>query len=111
MTNPAPAERDGPNLRRILVADPIAEEGVALLAERVTVDVRTGLDEAALIAVIGECDGLVVRSQTQVTRALIEAGTRLRVIGRAGVGVDNIDVEAATERGIVVVNAPTGNTV
>jgi D-3-phosphoglycerate dehydrogenase len=111
MTEPAATERDGLVPQRILVADPIADEGVALLAERATVDVRTGLDEAALLAAIGEFDGLVVRSQTQVTRAVIEAGTRLRVIGRAGVGVDNIDVEAATERGIVVVNAPTGNTV
>ncbi len=111
MTGPAGTERDGPVPQRILVADPIADEGVALLAERATVDVRTGLDEAALVAAIGEFDGVVVRSQTQVTRSIIEAGTRLRVIGRAGVGVDNIDVEAATERGIVVVNAPTGNTV
>ncbi len=111
MTRPATPERDGASRHRILVADPIAQEGVALLAEHATVDLRTGLDEAALIEVIAEYDGLIVRSQTQVTAALIEAGSRLRVIGRAGVGVDNIDVNAATERGIVVVNAPTGNTV
>ena len=96
---------------RILVADPIADEGVDALAQIGAVDVRTGLTTSDLLAIIPDYDALIVRSETQVTRAVVEAGRRLRAIGRAGVGVDNIDVEAATERGIVVVNAPLGNTV
>jgi D-3-phosphoglycerate dehydrogenase len=75
------------------------------------VDVRTGLSEDELVDVIGEYDALVVRSGTKVVARVIEAAKRLQVIGRAGVGVDNIDVNAATERGILVVNAPDGNTV
>jgi D-3-phosphoglycerate dehydrogenase len=97
--------------RRILVADSIAEEGKALLRAAGEVDVRTGLSESELIAIIPAYDALVVRSATQVTRPIIEAGARLLVIGRAGVGVNNIDLQAATERGITVVNAPQGNTI
>ncbi len=96
---------------RILVADPIARDGIAVLREQAQVDVKTGLSPAELIAIIADYDALIVRSETRVTRAIIEAARNLRIIGRAGVGVDNIDVAAATERGIVVVNAPTGNTV
>ncbi|PWT71437.1 MAG: phosphoglycerate dehydrogenase [Chloroflexi bacterium] len=96
---------------RILVADPIAAAGVAALAAIGKVDERHGLSATELISAIGEYDALVVRSETKVTAAVIEAGTRLRVIARAGVGVDNIDVEAASRRGIVVVNSPTGNIV
>ncbi len=96
---------------RILVADPVAQEGVEMLRAVGDVDVRTGLAPAELIAAIGEYQALVVRSETKVTRPVIEAATRLVAIGRAGVGVDNIDLDAATERGIVVVNAPQGNTV
>jgi D-3-phosphoglycerate dehydrogenase len=96
---------------RVLVADPIAPEGVELLSRAAEVDVRTGLAPAELIAIISDYEALVVRSETRVTADVIAAGTRLQVIGRAGVGVDNIDVAAATERGIVVVNAPTGNTI
>lgn len=93
----------------ILVADPIASEGVALLRGHATVDERHGLSEAQLIALMPRYDALVVRSETRVTAGVIAAGTRLRIIGRAGVGVDNIDVEAATRQGVVVVNSPTGN--
>jgi D-3-phosphoglycerate dehydrogenase len=96
---------------RILVAEPIAAEGVARLRAAHEVDERTGLDPAALAGIIGEYDALVVRSQVQVDAALIAAGTRLQVIGRAGVGVDNVDLDAATRAGITVVNAPTGNTI
>jgi len=94
---------------RVLVADPVAAEGVALLRGVADVDERHGLAPEALAAIIGEYDALVVRSETKVTAPIIAAGTKLRIIGRAGVGVDNIDVDAATRRGIVVVNSPLGN--
>jgi D-3-phosphoglycerate dehydrogenase len=96
---------------RILVADPIAAEGVEMLRGVGDVDVRTGLSPDDLIAIIPDYDALVVRSETKVTRPVIEAGKKLVAVGRAGVGVDNIDLDAATERGVVVVNAPQGNTV
>ena len=96
---------------RILVAEPIAPEGVALLRAHHEVDERPGLSAAELCATLGDYDALVVRSQVQVDAGVIAAGTRLQVIGRAGVGVDNVDLEAATRAGITVVNAPTGNTI
>jgi D-3-phosphoglycerate dehydrogenase len=96
---------------RILVAEPIAEAGLAQLRDHHDVDVRLGLDPEALSAILGDYDALVVRSQVDVNAKLIAAGKRLTVIGRAGVGVDNVDLEAATRAGITVVNAPTGNTI
>ena len=96
---------------KILVADPIVEEGIQSLCGYAQVDVRTKLDPEQLKAIIGDYDALIVRSQTQVRAEIIESGKKLKVIGRAGVGTDNIDVDAATRKGIVVVNAPTGNTV
>ena len=88
---------------RVLVREQIAEAGVDLLRERFDVDVDRDSD---LAEIIGRYDGIVIRSATKLTRDLIERGEQLKVIGRAGVGVDNIDVEAATRRGIVVANAP-----
>jgi len=96
---------------KVLVTDPIAQDGIDVLAPHAQVDVRLGLPQRELIAAIGEYDVLIVRSETQVTAEVIEAGKKLQVIGRAGVGVDNIDLQAATRRGIIVVNAPLGNTV
>jgi D-3-phosphoglycerate dehydrogenase / 2-oxoglutarate reductase len=96
---------------RILVAESIAPEGVAALKARHEVEVRTGLSAEELRAAIGDYDALIVRSQVDADAALIAAGARLQVIGRAGVGVDNVDLEAATRAGITVVNAPTGNTI
>jgi D-3-phosphoglycerate dehydrogenase len=96
---------------KILVADPIAEEGIQSLRSYAQVDVKTKLGPEQLKAIIGDYDALIVRSQTQVKAEVIELGKKLKVIGRAGVGTDNIDVDAATRNGIVVVNAPTGNTV
>ena len=93
----------------MLVVDRIAQEGIEALRAHAEVDVELELDPGQFIARIGDYDALVVRSDTRVTREVIEAGARLQVIGRAGVGVDNIDVDAATRRGIVVVNAPAGN--
>lgn len=96
---------------KVLVADPIAKEGIAKLQVEAAVDVVTGLAPGDLIKCIPEYDALVVRSETKVTAEVIEAGRNLKIIGRAGVGVDNIDVPAATARGIVVVNSPGGNTI
>lgn len=95
---------------RVLVSDPLAEEGLAVLRPVVDVDVRTGLSEDELCAIIGEYDALLVRSGTDVNARVIGAGKNLRFIGRAGVGVDNIDMDAATKNGIIVANAPEGNT-
>lgn len=96
---------------KILVTDRVAQDGIDLLAQQAQVDVRPGLPPDELVKAIGEYQALVVRSETKVTREVIEAGRRLQVVGRAGVGVDNIDLTAATERGIIVVNAPLGNTI
>jgi D-3-phosphoglycerate dehydrogenase len=98
---------------RVLVSDTLSESGLTPLraAADIAVDVRTDLAPAELIDAIGEYDALLVRSSTTVSAPVIQAGKRLRVIARAGVGVDNIDVAAATQAGIVVVNAPTGNVV
>ncbi|MCH2519820.1 MAG: phosphoglycerate dehydrogenase [Dehalococcoidia bacterium] len=96
---------------RILVADPIAQEGVDLLGTCAEVDSKHGLTAPELMEILGGYDALVVRSETKVTAEIIGAGKKLQVIARAGIGVDNIDLEAATSAGIPVVNAPTGNTV
>ena len=98
-------------MARIVITDPIASEGVDLLQAHAEVDVKRGLSPQELMGIVGEYEALVVRSETKVTSDLIDAGERLQVIARAGIGVDNIDVQAATTRGIAVVNAPTGNTV
>lgn len=98
-------------MTKILVTDPLAEPGVALLHEDAEADLSYTLSHEELIDTIPTYDALIVRSGTQVTRDVIEAGTALRVIGRAGTGVDNIDLAAATEHGIMVVNAPTANCV
>ena len=95
----------------VLVADQIAEQGIARLRERHDAVVRTGLSEDELVAAVADVAGIIVRSQTRITERIIEAAPQLAVIGRAGVGVDNIDLEAATARGVVVVNAPLSNTI
>ncbi len=98
---------------KILVSDPISQKGIELLQAnpKFQVDVNLGLKEEQLLAIIGEYEALIVRSQTKVTKKVIDAAKNLRVIGRAGVGVDNVDVEAATRRGIIVMNTPGGNTI
>jgi D-3-phosphoglycerate dehydrogenase len=96
---------------KVLVADPLAPEGMESLKAKTDVDVKLGLKPDELKAIIGNYDALIVRSETQVTADVIKAGTRLQIIARAGVGLDNVDVNAATQQGIMVVNAPTGNTV
>ncbi len=96
---------------KILVAEAIADDAIAILNTAGQVDINKGLSPDELKAIIGDYDALVVRSQTKVTADLLSKPGRLRIIGRPGVGVDNIDVAAASKQGIVVVNSPLGNTV
>src|SRR5579871_1550122 len=105
--------RSRKNMPKVLVSDPIAEVGIAPLRAipGVEVDVKLGLKPEELKAIIGEYDALAVRSETKVTADILSAADKLQIIGRAGVGVDNIDVTAATQKGIVVVNSPDGNTI
>jgi D-3-phosphoglycerate dehydrogenase len=94
---------------KVLVSDSLSNEGLEILEEHFTVDVSTGLSEDELVKKIKDYDALVIRSGTQVTQKIIEAADNLKVIGRAGVGVDNVDVDAATKKGIIVTNSPEGN--
>ncbi|MCL7414578.1 MAG: phosphoglycerate dehydrogenase [ANME-2 cluster archaeon] len=94
---------------KVLVSDSLSDKGIEILKKEVDVDIKTGMSPDELKSCIGEYDALVVRSQTQVTPDIIKAATNLKIIGRAGVGVDNIDVETATQHGIIVINAPEGN--
>lgn len=98
---------------KILVADPISPRGVEELSResRIQVLVQTGLTESGILKIIGDINGLIVRSQTKVTAEILKAAKKLRVVGRAGVGVDNVDIETATRRGVLVLNAPGANTV
>ena len=98
---------------RVLVADPIAEAGIATLQEdpSLQVDVRLGISKDDLLRDAGLYEAIIVRSQTKITADVIAKADKLRVVGRAGVGVDNIDVEAATARGVIVMNTPGGNTI
>src|SRR3954468_8252152 len=99
---------------KVLVCDPVSAKGISLLQQRPEFEVVVlpkRLSEAELIPVVKDGVAMVVRSETKVTRKVIEAAPALRVVGRAGVGVDNVDVEAATERGVVVMNTPAGNTI
>ncbi len=100
-------------MAKILVTDPLSEQGLSQLLEAsdMQVDQKIGIPAAEIIEIIGEYDALLVRSQTKVTAEIIAAGKNLKVIGRAGVGVDNIDVRAATKAGVLVINAPDGNTI
>ncbi|MEB3269072.1 MAG: phosphoglycerate dehydrogenase, partial [Leptolyngbya sp.] len=96
---------------KVLVSDPIDQAGIDILSQVAQVDVHTKLSPEELVKAIPDYDALMIRSGTQVTKAVIEAGKQLKIIGRAGVGVDNVDVPTATRRGIVVVNSPEGNTI
>ncbi len=95
---------------KVLVAESIGDEGINLLSNDAEVDIRLGLKPEELTSIIGNYEALVVRSQIKVTASMIEAGKKLLIIARAGVGVENIDIDEATRRGIIVVNAPTSNT-
>ncbi|MBI4324011.1 MAG: phosphoglycerate dehydrogenase [Chloroflexi bacterium] len=98
----------------VLICDPVSPKGIALLQQRSEFKVTVlpkRLSEAELLPLVAEVEAMVVRSETKVTRKVMEAAPKLRVVGRAGVGVDNVDVETATQRGIVVMNTPSGNTI
>ena len=97
-------------MAKVLITDKINDLAVKIVARVAEVDNLPTMDEDKLCEIIGEYDALLVRSQTKVTAKIIEAGKNLKIIGRAGVGVDNIDVNAATQKGIIVVNSPDGNT-
>lgn len=98
---------------KILVSDSLSEKGVAIFkkAKGIEVEVKTGLSPEELKAIIKDYDGLVIRSATKVTQEIIEAAEKLKVVGRAGIGLDNVDIPAASKRGIVVMNTPEGNTI
>ena len=96
---------------KVLVSDNVAEDALEPLKETCEVEKKTGLSEDQLVEIIGEYDALIVRSATKVTGRILQAADNLKIIGRAGVGVDNIDVPEATKKGVVVVNSPQGNTV
>jgi len=100
-------------MKRVLVSDSMAPEVAEILgnAPGIKVDVKTGMKPDELKAVIKDYDALIVRSSTKVTAEIIEAAVKLSAIGRAGAGVDNIDIPAASKRGIVVMNTPGGNTI
>jgi D-3-phosphoglycerate dehydrogenase len=98
-------------MSKVLVSDTIDQAGIDILSQVAQVDIKTNLPTEELIAIIPDYDALMIRSGTRVTKEIIEAGKQLKIIGRAGVGVDNVDVPAATRQGIVVVNSPEGNTI
>ena len=100
------------NTKKILITDAIEQSCIDILSRAgFVVDAKFGIKKDEILKIIGEYDGLVVRSGTTVTKEIISASNKMKVIGRAGVGVDNIDVEAATQKGIIVMNAPSGNTI
>jgi D-3-phosphoglycerate dehydrogenase len=97
---------------RVLISDSLSPAAVAIFKERgVDVDVKPGLDKDELARIIGDYDGLAIRSATKVTAKLLESATRLKVVGRAGIGVDNVDIPAATAKGVIVMNTPFGNSI
>ena len=96
---------------RVLVAENIGVSGIELLKQQFDVDVANGWSREELLERIGAYDGILIRSATQLDRDLLEKATRLRAVGRAGVGVDNVDLETATKRGILVANAPQSNVI
>ncbi len=98
-------------MSKVLVSDPIDQAGIDILSQVAQVDVKTNLSPEELVSIIPDYDAMMIRSGTRVTKEIIEAGKQLKIIGRAGVGVDNVDVPAATRQGIVVVNSPEGNTI
>lgn len=98
-------------MAKVLVSDSIDQAGIDILSQVAQVDVKVGLPIEELISIIPDYDALMIRSGTKVTKEVIEAATNLKIVGRAGVGVDNVDIPAATRQGVIVVNSPEGNTI
>ncbi len=98
-------------MNKVLITDPIDQSGIDILSQVAQVDQKIGISESDLAAIIQDYDALMIRSGTQVTGQIINSSKNLRIIGRAGVGVDNVDVKAATQKGVLVVNSPGGNTI
>ena len=99
-------------MSKILIADKLSVEAEKIfLANNITCDVKTGLTESEIIDIVDDYEGIIVRSATKITKNIINAGKSLRVLGRAGIGVDNIDISSATDKGIVVMNTPYGNSI
>jgi len=97
---------------KVLISDKLSPEAVAIFRDRgIEVDVKSGLNPAELRAIIASYDGLAIRSATKVTKELLDVATRLKVVGRAGIGVDNVDLKSATSRGVIVMNTPHGNSI
>lgn len=96
-------------LAKVLIPEKVSADGLKLLQASLEVHEKKGLSGEELERIIGEYDALIVRSETKVTASLLEAGNKLRVVARAGVGVDNVDLAAATKKGIIVINSPQGN--
>src|SRR5271156_2322330 len=106
------APRSRPPIPKVLISDKLSPAAVEIFRNRgIDVDLKPGLSHAELRAIIGGYDGLAIRSATKVTKELLDAATKLRVVGRAGIGVDNVDIRSATARGVVVMNTPHGNTI
>jgi D-3-phosphoglycerate dehydrogenase len=100
-------------MKKVLVSDNLGEAGIKMFEEQpgIEVDVNTGLEPGELKTIIGDYDALVIRSATKVTEDILKSATKLKVVGRAGIGLDNVDIPAATKRGVVVMNTPTGNVI
>jgi D-3-phosphoglycerate dehydrogenase len=94
---------------KILIPEKVSPDGLAILRENFDVDEKKGLSAEELEAIIGDYEALIVRSETKVTADLLQAAKKLKVVARAGVGVDNVDVKTATSLGVIVVNSPSGN--
>src|SRR5579863_2322119 len=100
------------SMTKVLIADKLSPAAVAIFKERgVEADVKTGLSKDELLAIIDQYDGVAIRSATKITADVIKAAKKLKVIGRAGIGVDNVDIPAATAAGIIVMNTPFGNSI
>ncbi|MCK5122094.1 MAG: phosphoglycerate dehydrogenase, partial [Methylococcales bacterium] len=98
-------------MKKILVSDKLADDGINYLNEQsdIQVHIQVGMNEDELCEIIGDYDALLIRSDTKVTKRVLQAATNLKVVGRAGIGVDNVDIPAATEQGVIVMNTPDAN--
>jgi D-3-phosphoglycerate dehydrogenase len=108
----SPSSTNGHSPRlRVLVPEKLSPDGLAILSPSLSIDERKNLSSEELLSIIGDYEALIIRSETKVTKELLRAAKKLKVVARAGVGVDNVDVEAATSLGVIVVNSPSGNIV